>query len=89
MLGQVLGPLRVLLYRFRFGNRHGTLGFPARRVASSTLQAFPDNQCDGFVNGAGMGFLLGDTELGQHVDNGVRWNFQLPCQLVDADFRHR
>jgi hypothetical protein len=88
MLGHALRP-RVLLHLFRFGNCHGTVGFPARRIASPALQAFPDNQRDRFVNGAGMGFLLRDTELGQHVDNGVRWDFELPCQLVDADFRHR
>jgi hypothetical protein len=89
MLDHALRPRVLLLHRFRFGNRHGTVGFPARLVASPALQAFLDNQRDGFVNGAGMGFLLRDTERGQHVDNGVRWNFQLPCQLVYANFRHR
>jgi hypothetical protein len=80
----------VFFDRFRrFGNRHGAGSFPARRVASSALQSLPDNQRDRLVDGAGMGFLFGNTELGQHVDNRVRWNFELPCQLVDADFRHR
>jgi hypothetical protein len=79
----------VLFDLFGFGNGHGALEFPARRVAASALQTLTDNQCHGFVDGAGMGFLLGNTELGQHVDDRVRWNFELPCQLVYADFRHR
>jgi hypothetical protein len=86
-LGRGLRP-RVLLDRFRLGNRHRAVGFPARRVAPSALQPIPNNQRDGFVNGAGVCFLLGNTELGQHVDDRVRWNFELPCQLVDANFRH-
>jgi len=68
----------LLFNRFRFGNRHGARGFSARGIAASALQALPDNQRDRFVNGAGVGFFLGDTELGQHVDDGVRWNFELP-----------
>jgi len=65
------------------------LGFRAHRHASTTLHALPDLLGDVFVNGAGMSFLLGDTELGQHVENCMRWDFELPRQLVDSDFRHK
>jgi hypothetical protein len=87
-LGRGLRP-RGFFDRFRFGNCHASFEFPARRIASSALQSLPDNQCDGLVNGAGVGFLFGHTELGQHVDNRVRWHFELPGQLVDANFGHR
>ena len=80
---------RGLFHRFRFGNCYGRFVFPARRVAFAALQSFTDNLLDAFVDGTGVGFLFGNTELGQHVDNRVRRNFELPGQLVDADFRHR
>jgi len=86
-LGHGLWP-HVLLDRFMFCNCNGTVGFPVSG-ACSTLQALPDDLRDRFVNGAGVGLLFGNTELGQHVDNRVRRNFELPCQLVDADFNHR
>jgi len=79
----------IPLERLWLGNGDRSVGFTAHGRACSTLHTQAKLLGDVVVNGAGVGFLLGNTELGQHVDNRVRWNFQLPCQLVDADFRHR
>jgi hypothetical protein len=87
MLGNGFGTRRLLV-SFRFGDCHRRVGFPVRHGARSALQPFPDDLSNRFVNGTGVGFLLGDTELGQHVENRMRWDFELPCQLVDSNFRH-
>ncbi len=88
MLRHRLGA-REMLLRFHLGNGDRAFEFLACRRACSALQSFPDDLLDAFVNRTGVGFLFGDTELGQHLDDEVRWNFELPCQLVDTDFRHR
>jgi hypothetical protein len=36
----------------------------------------------------GVGLLLRDAQLGKHVDYRVGLHFQLPGQLVDANFTH-
>jgi len=41
------------------------------------------------VNRAGVRFLLRYAEFRQHFEDLVRWNFELPGQLVYADFLHR
>jgi hypothetical protein len=43
---------------------------------------------DRLINRAGMRLLFGDANLRQHFYDHVRWNLQLPRQLVDADFAH-
>lgn len=48
--------------------------------------AHPDRNV--FVYRAGMCFLLGDSELREQVNNAVRLDFQLPCQLVNSNFTH-
>jgi len=63
-----LGPLGVLL-GFHLGNGYRGLRFLACRRACSALQSFPDDLLDAFVNRTGVGFLFGDTELGQHLDD--------------------
>ena len=40
------------------------------------------------VNRAGVRLLLSNTELGEHFEDHMRWNLELPRQLVDADFTH-
>jgi hypothetical protein len=55
-------------------------------VAEKTL---PDQLRDGLVHGAGVSFLFGHAEIGEHLEDGVRWDLELPCQLVDANFTHR
>ena len=53
----------------------------------SALHSLPDYLRDRLINGAGVRLLLGDTELGQHVDDGVRGlTSSSPGQLVDSNF---
>jgi hypothetical protein len=78
-----------MLLGFNLGKGYRAAGFLACRRACCALQSLPDDLLDAFVNRAGVSFLFGDTELGQHLDDEMRWNFELPCQLVDTDFRHR
>ena len=58
-----------------------------RRVAGNTQAR---SHFFGFVlfKGTGVGFLLSDTEFREHIENCVRWNLELPGQLVNADFTH-
>jgi len=37
---------------------------------------------------AGMGFLLGDADFGQHIENGFALDFQLPGQIVNSNLTH-
>jgi len=74
----------------RLLNRHcgaAGLGLCVQRFAS--LDAKPNQFGNRFVDGAGVGLFLNDTELGKHVEDGVRWNLELPRQLVDTDFTHK
>jgi len=38
---------------------------------------------------AGMGFLLGDTYLRQHIENGLALDFKFPGQVVDPNLTHQ
>ncbi len=73
----------------RLDNGDGRVGFAAHRSARSTLHPLPDDFCHRLINGAGVGLLFGDAELGQHVDDGVRGDLKLPGQLIDSDFTHK
>jgi hypothetical protein len=75
------------LVPFRYG--HGSVGFAAHGGACSALHPLTDYFRHWLINGAGVGLLLGDAELGQHVDDGVRGDFQLPCELIDSNFTHK
>lgn len=72
-----------------FGNRNRAAGFVAQRGAASALDSLPDDFRHGLINGAGVGLLLADSELGQHVDNGMGGDLQLPCELIDSNFAHK
>jgi len=37
---------------------------------------------------AGMGFLLSDTDFGQHIENRFALDFQLPSQIVNSNLTH-
>jgi hypothetical protein len=74
---------------FGLGNGHGRVGFAAHCSASSALHPLPDYFGHRLINRARMGFLLGDTELRQHVDDGVRGDLKLPCELIDSNFTHK
>jgi hypothetical protein len=74
---------------FGLGHRHGRVGFAAHCSAGSALHSLPDDFGHWLIYRAGVGFLLGDTELGQHVDNGVRGDLKLPCELIDSNFTHK
>jgi len=41
----------------------------------------------GFIDldGAGVCLLLGDSDLGKHVENGLRLDFQFARQIVDSN----
>jgi hypothetical protein len=39
-------------------------------------------------DGTRMGLLLGDSHHRQHVENGLAFNFQFPCQIVDSNLTH-
>ncbi len=81
-------PCRVLT-RLGLGNGDRGIGFAAHGSARSTLHSVPDYFRHRLINRAGVGFLLGDTELRQHVDDGMRRDFQLPCELIDSNFTHK
>ena len=50
-----------------------------RGGTSSALNTFPHQFGDGFVDGTGVSFLLGNAKLGQHLEDDMRGNLDLPC----------
>ena len=38
-----------------------------------------------FVNGAGVGFLLGNADFGEQFDNGLGLDLEFAGQIVDAN----
>jgi hypothetical protein len=36
----------------------------------------------------GMALFLGDSDFGKHVENGLTFDFQLSCQIVDSNLAH-
>ena len=49
----------------------------------------PQFDGDIFVDRAGVGLLLGHAQLGELVKNLVRFDLQLPSQLINANLVHR
>jgi hypothetical protein len=49
----------------------------------------PQPDRDVFVDRAGVRLLLRNAKLWQAIQNFVRLDFQLPCQLVDSNLLHR
>jgi len=41
------------------------------------------------VERAGVGLLLDMTQLGEQVENALRFHLKLPRQLINADFSHK
>ena len=53
-----------------------------------SVDAFPYQLRNRLIDRTGVRLLFGDADLRQHFYDHVRWNLQLPRQLVDADFAH-
>jgi hypothetical protein len=90
----LLMPCSVVTAHFLFGrlglgNSDGSISFAAHRRARSTLHPLADYFRHGLINRAGMSLLLGDAELGQHVNDGMRGNLELPGELIDSNFTHK
>jgi hypothetical protein len=81
--------LLVTLDGLRFGNGDGGVGLAAHCSACSTLHPLPDYLRNWLINGTGVSLLFADAELGQHVDDGVGGDLQLPCELIDSNFSHK
>ena len=100
MPGGLLRPCSLVMSYYLFGpyflfdglglsNGDGSVGFAAHRGARSTLHPLANYFRHGLINRAGMGLLLGDAELGQHVNNGMRGDLKLPGELIDSNFTHK
>jgi hypothetical protein len=86
-LGRFLDDLDGFGRRRLFPRRYW-LGGPLRlRGQKSKVTAQPIGQV--VLERAGVGLLVGDAELGQHLQKPGRLHFQLPSQLVDADLTHK
>jgi hypothetical protein len=44
---------------------------------------------DVVIDRAGVGLLFCDSELRQQLEDPVRLDLKLPCQLVDSDLTHK
>jgi hypothetical protein len=67
-------------------------GARRRRIPAVPGEAEPvlNRDCDILVDRAGVGLLFVDAELRQQIQYYVRFDFQLPCQLIDSDLQlHR
>jgi hypothetical protein len=79
--------LLLLFNLFRFLYRSGRS--TALRVDRTfSVHALAHQFRNRFVDRAGVRLFFGDADLRQHFYDHVRWNLQLPRQLVDADFAH-
>jgi hypothetical protein len=72
-----------------FGDSYGSIGLAAHGSARSTLHSLTYYFRYRLINGTGVGLLLGNAELGQHVNDGVRGDLKLPCELIDSNFTHK
>jgi hypothetical protein len=59
-----------------------------RRTRAIHPEVLPDEFGNVVVQRAGMGFLLGHSQLREQVENSLRLYLKLPRQLVDAGFSH-
>jgi len=76
-----------LLRRLRLRYRRSRSS--AFRVSCSlSVQALPQQFGNRLINRAGVRLFFSDADVRQHFYNHVRWNLQLPGQLVNADFAH-
>lgn len=75
------------LRRFRHGD--SAFHFALGGLGPAVLHSRPKPLGYVLIDRAGVGFLFRDTELGQHFDDGVGGNLQLPCELIDANFTHK
>jgi hypothetical protein len=81
--------LLMLFDGLRLGNGDRSIGFTAHRCARPALHSLPKLFGDVIIDRAGVGLLFGNAELWQHVDDGMRGDLKLPCQLIDSDFAHK
>jgi hypothetical protein len=85
-------PRRLLFMLFeslRLGHSDGSIGFAPHGSARSPLNPLPNYFGHRPINGTGVGLFLGNAELWQHVDDGMRGDLKLSCQLVDSNFTHK
>jgi hypothetical protein len=75
--------------RLPIGDRDRSICFAAHCSTRATLHPLADYFRHRFVNGAGVSLFLGNAELGQHVDDRVRGDLKLPCELIDSNFTHK
>jgi len=71
----------LVMFNFRFCLR--------RHIGHIMSVVPPQLDRDIFVNRAGVGFLLGNTQFREQLQNFVSLYFQLPSQLVNANLSHK
>jgi len=64
------------------GLKHG------RDWYATTLDALANEFRNRLVDGARVRLLLTHSQLREHFEDRMRWNLELPGQLVNADFTH-
>jgi hypothetical protein len=76
--------------RCRLFGRRGFVRFRLR-VSLRDIMTKEPPQSDGgiFIDGAGVGLLLGYAQLRELVKDLVRLNFQLPSQLINTNLVHK
>jgi hypothetical protein len=60
---------RARFHRLGLGNRDGALRVAYGGAPGSTLDSLPDDLGHRLINRTGVGLLLSNAELGQHVDD--------------------
>ena len=90
-LGDRRGPARRCLVCRRCGHRCRLFGDFLRRLRLGRGEAIQRSQLDRhvFVDRAGVRLLFRYAELGKPLQNFMSFDFQLPCQLVDANLLHK
>jgi hypothetical protein len=73
---------------FKTSRWWGRLGMRRFRLGGSAGEHAPNQESLVVLERTRVGFLVGDADGRQEVDDHARLYFQLACQLIDANFAH-
>ena len=73
---------------FRFSRSRATCSGRAWRSIRFPCQPALDLYRDRFIDRTGVGLLFCYTQLGEHIEDHVRFHLELACQLVNSNFDH-
>jgi hypothetical protein len=71
-----------------FATRGARRSRGGRRFLGMSAEVVPDQNGFVFFQRAGVRFLFGNTDFGEHVKNRLALDLQLPRQIIDSNLTH-